>query len=90
MELHEYNAAALKMITDSLFPRSVAEENEELHDRDEQVRSAADDLLYASRLALEDLEDWTGIMGPLDPEEHRQTFDAIEALQAAIAKADGR
>ena len=49
-----------------------------------------EDLLHACYLALEEIEEWVQVMGPLDHEEHPNTFEAIAALKDAIAKAEGR
>jgi hypothetical protein len=54
------------------------------------LTAAAPDLFYACYLAYEEIAEWMRVMGPLDPEEHRKTFDAIAALKDAIAKAEGR
>ena len=49
-----------------------------------------EDLLHACYLALEEIEEWVAVMGPLDPDELRKTFEATAALKDAIAKAEGR
>ena len=49
-----------------------------------------EDLLHACYLALEEIEEWVAVTGPLDPDEHRKTFEATAALKDAIAKAEGR
>jgi len=81
MELHEYNAAALKLIADSLFPRTIAQENEELHDRAPldgmkeimRIASYADDLSQAEILdgmrSIERIAEQTLAQYPLPHEE---------------------
>ena len=59
MDLLEYEAKALQLISQSLFPRTIAEENEELYARgDRAVANAMKEILeIASNLSQADMLD---------------------------------